>query len=770
MFLSNNLDIVFFIYGLAFVVMGTAIFVQPCKQSIFKLGPILWLLGAFGLMHGINEWLDMWVIIKGQNGTIDLIRWFCLVISYVFLFEFARRIFRIPTQSPNNWQSRIASYLGWWLTLALVMAILIGGLTVTNFWQMGSALTRYLLAFPSGILIAIGFWTYYRHEHHVLNSLKMRTNFIVAGTALLIYGLIGGLIVPKGDFFPANWINTDSFILLTGIPVQVFRAGCAVAIAWAMMRILAIFNWEITDKIQHTLETQERVNEGISESIMLLTPDLRVLWTNKTLRNSTHLSEEELIGDFCYRVTHHLDQPCQPPHDTCPIAEMFKTGKPVKAIHTHYDKEGNKFYAEVTAFPVHDSKGGISQIIHVARDVTERIKSEEELGHTREQLMQSEKLSTMGQLAGGVAHDFNNLMMIISGNVYLLKSEVDPTDEQTHKMFDNIKRAVDRGTDLSQKLLGFARRGKYLPVPVNCNQIVEETVGMLSQTIEKTITIEQHLAPDLQSVEADKSQIHQVILNICINATQAITNKGKIIIETLNATIDEEYVRIHTDAKPGKFVVISISDTGMGMDKETIKHIFEPFFTTKKAGEGSGLGLAMVYGIVKNHNGFINVYSEYGKGSCFKVYLPASGKEASSKPSSHKIVLPQESVSKSGVILVVDDESGILEIARLILGKHGYEVLTAKSGPEAVSVYQKEKDRINLVILDLIMPIWDGKETYAKLKEINPAVKVLIASGYSISGQAQGMIDAGALGFIQKPFNIENLLREIKQHIGEKPS
>ncbi|MBI4655817.1 MAG: PAS domain-containing protein [Elusimicrobia bacterium] len=611
MFFARHLDIVFLIYGLAFVIMGIAIFTQPRRESVFRLGHILWLLGAFGLTHGANEWLDMLTIIKGRNSSIDLIRWFCLVISFVFLFEFSRRIFRITTQPINNWKSSIASYLSWRLTPALAGIILIGGLAATDFWQTGSALARYFLAFPSGILIASGFRAYYCQERSVMESLRMKSNFIIAGVSFLVYGFLAGLVAPKGNFFPANWLNTDLFIQLTGIPVQVFRAGCAVAVAWSITRILTIFNWEITDKIQHALEMNERITQGINESIMLLTLDFRILWANKALINSTHLSQKEILGNFCYRVTHHMDQPCQLPHNACPVTEMIRAGKTIKVIHTHYDKEGKEFYAEVAAYPVYDKQGAITQFVHISRDVTNKMKTEIELNQTREQLMQSEKMAAVGQLAAGVAHEINNPLGIILGFAQSAAKRI-KEDDPLALPLKSIEREAVRCSYLVRNLLVFSRARKNEgQEPLDVNTTVNSALSMIeAQTKTRNVELVRELGDGLSRISANNNQLQQVIVNLANNAIDAMTEGGTLTVKTLLS-----------GTRPG-YVEIMVRDTGKGIPKEIQKKIFEPFFTTKEVGKGTGLGLSLVYEIVGNHRGTIELESEEGKGAEFTIFLP----------------------------------------------------------------------------------------------------------------------------------------------------
>jgi len=384
----------------------------------------------------------------------------------------------------------------------------------------------------------------------------------------------------------------------------------------------------------------------------------------------------------------------------------------------------------------------------VARDVSDRKRLEA-------QLQQAQKMEAIGTLAGGIAHDFNNLLMAIQGYTSLMLLKTDPSHPHYEKL-KNIEKYVQSGAELTKQLLGFARGGKYNVKPVDLNELIHQTSQMFGRT-KKEIIIHENLDNDLWAVEADQGQLEQVLLNLYVNAWQAMPGGGDLFLETSNVTLDEMSMRPY-NIPPGRYVTIRITDTGVGMDEKTQQRIFEPFFTTKEMGRGTGLGLASVYGIVKNHNGIIEVKSKKGEGTTFEIYLPASDKRLEEKAPEQ-----EEIVKGPGTVLLVDDENMIVEVGSEILKALGYRVLAAKSGNEAIDIYQRYKGDIDVVILDMIMPGMGGGETYDRLKKIDPGVKVLLSSGYSINGEASEILERGCNGFIQKPFNIKALSQKLKE-------
>ncbi len=426
-------------------------------------------------------------------------------------------------------------------------------------------------------------------------------------------------------------------------------------------------------------------------------------------------------------------------------------GKPQLFEWLSKDKHGRLFWVEVNLKKV--VIGGRDRLLAVVRDIDARKRNEETQNKLQVQIQQSQRLESIGTLAGGIAHDFNNLLMTIEGSASLMLYDIEP-DHPHFDILQNIEKQVRSGAKLTAQLLGYARKGKYELKPVDLNYLVEETLETFGRT-KKEIRIQPNLSDDLSIIEADPGQIEQMLLNLCINASDAMPEGGELKIKTENVTHKVMKSEVFQPT-PGQYVLLAITDSGIGMNQVTQERIFEPFYTTKEMGRGTGLGMASVYGVVKSHGGFIDVESKKGSGTTFRIYLPASEKAVEETPED----LP-EVTEESGTILLVDDEQMVCAVGTQMLQKFGYTVLQAGSGREAIDLYAENKDEIDLVILDMIMPDLSGGKVYDRMKEINANVTVLLSSGYSIDGQASEIMERGCDGFIQKPFNMKLLSHKV---------
>jgi two-component system cell cycle sensor histidine kinase/response regulator CckA len=392
---------------------------------------------------------------------------------------------------------------------------------------------------------------------------------------------------------------------------------------------------------------------------------------------------------------------------------------------------------------------GYPAILNFAREVTPERRREA-------QFQQAQKMETIGMLAGGIAHDFNNLLMGILGRTSLMLQDMNPGDPG-FEFLTEIEDLVKNGADLIKQLLGFARRGKYEVRPTDLNQLIQKSSQMFGRT-RKEIKIYRQFQQDIWMVAVDREQIEQALLNLYINSWQAMPDGGELYIQTRNVTLGQYYIKPY-EVKPGNYIKISVTDTGLGMDQATQKRIFEPFFTTKELGQGTGLGLASVYGVIKNHNGFINVYSEKGHGTTFNIYIPAYEKEAADGEKVEK----DEGFRGTETILFVDDEEAVLDAGVEGLKQLGYKALRARNGQEAIEVYGRNKSEIDVVIIDLIMPGMRGGEVFERMREITPDLKCLLSSGYAIHDQAAKVLELGCCGFIQKPFEARDLSKKIRE-------
>lgn len=416
-------------------------------------------------------------------------------------------------------------------------------------------------------------------------------------------------------------------------------------------------------------------------------------------------------------------------------------------------KDGSEFFCRMSVSRVGPELGESMRIVATYEDISDRKRAEEEKLDLERRLARAQKLESLGTLAGGIAHDFNNLLMGIQGNVSLMRMNLDPSHPH-HKRLGHIEEHVASSTDLTSQLLGFARGGRYDVKPVSMNEIVKKSSAMFGRTT-KEISMHRKYAKDRCVVEADRSQIEQVLMNLFVNAWHAMPGGGDIFIKTEKVVLENTP---YESVQPGQYIKITVTDTGTGMDEQTRERIFDPFFTTKAMGRGTGLGLATVYGIIKGHKGMINVHSEPGHGTTFTMYLPASEMDSVEEKKS-----AGQAPNGAETVLLIDDEPMILDVSCEMLESLGYRVYTAGSGQEAVALYTDKKDEIDLVVLDIIMPGISGSGTFDQLREINPSVKVLLASGYSIDGPAQEIMGRGCNGFVQKPFLLEELSQRMRE-------
>jgi len=500
-----------------------------------------------------------------------------------------------------------------------------------------------------------------------------------------------------------------------------------------------LYSRQITKELLSIWKHYEVVLGSLSEGILEITPGGRIVFANPAAVTLTGIPEEKLLASSVLglfnprerdRVREIIDR-------VASEASMVAAENPVKLNDREF---------MVKLLPIRDEMK--RTLIMVLNDVSEHRRIEA-------QFHLAQRMEAVGTLAGGIAHDFNNLLMVIQGNISLMLFDLDPK-HPFYERLKGIEKQVQSGSRLTAQLLGYARKGRYEVRPVDLNQLVQEACETFNRT-RKEILIHQELAKDLYAIEADAGQVEQVLMNLFVNAADAMSGGGSLIVTTANTDHHGMKGKLY-NPKPGNYVMLTVTDNGSGMDKKTMERIFEPFFTTKEMGRGTGLGLASVYGIIKGHGGFIDVESEKGKGTTFRIYLTATDKAVARNGAE-----VHEPIKRgSETILLVDDEQMMVEIGRDLLQTMGYRVITARDGEEAVEIYRGRRDEIDLVLLDIVMPKMGGGQAYDCMKAINPDVKVLLLSGYSIDGEATQILERGCSGFIQKPFNMEQLSRSVK--------
>ncbi|MCP4723802.1 MAG: response regulator, partial [bacterium] len=436
------------------------------------------------------------------------------------------------------------------------------------------------------------------------------------------------------------------------------------------------------------------------------------------------------------------------------LVRVHKTGKPEHLPLEFYEDNRLNLWVDNYIFQLPSG-----DIVAVYNDLTAQKRAEEEKGLIVDQLYHAQKMESIGRLAGGIAHDFNNLLVGIMGYAELLKMQYPDKTSTEGEAAEVILNSAERASALTVQLLGFARKGKFNPVPLNINDILRNTVKVSEKIFEKNIKISFDLGTEVKLIEADLHQIEQVLTNLFINAKDAMPKGGILTLKTNNKKVETGINCLCGNSEPGEYVVVDVTDTGIGIPDEIVENIFEPFFTTKGEGKGTGLGLATVYGIITNHGGHLSVTSEPGKGTSIIISLPVSGKKVKAKKKDKKLI------RGTGRILIIDDEKNVRQYTEAMLRRMGYEVILAEDGSEGVKIYKKNKDIIDLVLLDMIMPVKSGKETLAEMQKVKPDVRVVLFSGYSKEGQAEEIMKKGVKGFIQKPFSAEQLSKTVKKAI-----
>ncbi len=529
---------------------------------------------------------------------------------------------------------------------------------------------------------------------------------------------------------------------------------------------ISVFFQVTTDRKLREKEREEsfillqNVIDGMPATIVVINREHAIVHANESARNLAG-SNRELIGLTCHGFFCNSKEVCSDPEHPCPVNKVLETQQPVTVEHVHTDPGGDKRFSHIVAAPIESADGDIIQIILSSRDVTELRRAEAAKLNLERQMLHGQKLESLGVLAGGIAHDFNNILMAILGNADLAMMDLSDTNP-AYSNLREIEIAAKRAADLSKQMLAYSGRGKFVIEQVNLNEAIEEITRILEVSISKKASLKLNYSDNLPVIDADPTQIRQIIMNLVTNASEAFADKTGIISITTGAMdCDSDYLAgtyLDDPLPDGRYVYLEVADTGSGMDEATQQKLFDPFFTTKFTGRG--LGLSAVLGIVRGHKGAIKVYSEAGGGTLIKVLFPI----CSTAPASLNLEIAdnRKSWTGSGTILLVDDEEPILSIGKEMLERIGFDVITASDGKEALTRFKEHADKVDLVILDLTMPNLDGAEAFEELQRLQPGVRVLVSSGYNEQDVAPRFAGKPLAGFLQKPYIFRELEASIK--------
>jgi two-component system cell cycle sensor histidine kinase/response regulator CckA len=578
-------------------------------------------------------------------------------------------------------------------------------------------------------------------------------------TGLKAEEIVGRTVLEVLPGTERRWIETYGKVALTGTPVlfedyhELLGKHFHVTAYQPGPHQFATIFVDITERkrAEEALRASEAKTRGILDNIRvgvaLISPEMEVLDLNPLMREwfpNIDLRQRPI----CYRAFH--DPPRETACDNCPTWKTLHDGL-VHETTTHRLTVGGVHHARLISSPIFDASGEVTAVIEMVEDVTERLALEQ-------QLQQAQKMESVGRLAGGVAHDFNNMLGVILGHAEMALEQTDPA-QPVYADLAEIRKAAERSSELTRQLLAFARKQTVAPRVLDLNEAVAGMFKMLERLIGEAIDLDWRPGTDLWPVKVDPSQVGQILTNLCVNARDAIADVGRVAIATRNTTLDPGYCASHAGAVPGEYVELAVSDNGCGIDKETMAKLFEPFFTTKDVGEGTGLGLATVYGIVKQNKGFVEVESEPGEGSTFTVYLPrhAAGAEQIEMEGA-----PVPAARGRETILLVEDEPAILKLATKMLESKGYTVVAASTPGEAIHLAREHRGEIHLLVTDVVMPEMNGRDLAKNVLSLYPQIRRLFMSGYTSDVIAhQGVLEEG-VHFLQKPFSAHDLAAQVR--------
>ncbi len=585
-FFTKNLDVVFLISGVSYVAMAVAIYAQPHHESSFRLADIMGLLAGFGMAHGINEWLYMFALIKkDQEIILTNIRAIALTIAFVFLFEFGRRLIILS----------LKKFLNKWITIVLYFLVFVL-IAVTK--ENPVIWPRYLLGFPGGIFSAYGFILYYRNNKTILSLFKTHKYFIAAAVSLAAYGILGGIFVPKANFFPASFINNTMFFHLFGIPVQVFRAVCAVILVWSIYKILDIFEWEIISELKSALQETtaakvyvDNILKSIIDTLIVIDSKAKIRAINKTGCQILGYEEHELLGKS---ITNLFKKETSFKGKT--LRKFIENGSLKNFEVICYAKDKTQIPMIFSGSVMRDINGKINGIVGIGKDIRE-------LKHLQKKLVETEKFAAMGKVSGIIGHEFRNQLGIMRNAVYYIKMKLQNKDAKIDKHLTMLDNEIIEIDQTIENILTFAKTKQPEFKLVDLKTILSGVIKKI--TIPKGIIVTTEIEDNLPKVSIDDIQINRVFINLILNAIDAMGKEGKLNIILKNI---------------GDYILIQFNDTGQGVKNEDKKQLFEPFFSTKA--KGTGLGLATSKMIIEAHEGNIEIESAVNKGTSITIKLP----------------------------------------------------------------------------------------------------------------------------------------------------
>jgi len=754
---------IYIVYGLSFLLLGVAALLLPADTEGIPVSRHFWLLGLFGLLHGGKELFDTWVIGTGAEGP--LIDWsgaLLLLISYLPLFEFARRAAGEVDLEAFGFRLPVAS--AWVYAPTFAASLILVSLTPDPTAGI-SAAARYFVGFPAalaaGLMLGLAF-----PDRQVLSR--------CLGAAFVAYGFFGGLITEPVPGFPYWLPNHQAFLDITGIPVQLFRAGCALT---AMLCLSLLVHSAAKAVVQQSRGRAAQIEElvhSLEQQVEDRTAALRE--SEDRLLQAAELANLgyyiwDAIADRCIYCSEgnarihgvtpegYVDRASAldgsfsfvHPEDRDEVRAHFRDLRQGQRFSIEYRivrPDGDVRRVREIAMPVSDESGKVVREHGSILDITES-------WHTEEKLRQAQKMESVGQLTGGVAHDFNNLLAVIMGNVELLLAQLGAD----HRALNAILRAATRGADLTQRLLAFSRQQALRPQTVDLRALVSEMSTLLSRTLGEAIEIKVHTAADLWHGAADPSQVENALLNLGLNARDAMPNGGRLIITCENEYLDPDYAAQNPETLPGDYVSLAVTDSGTGMSEDVRANAFDPFFTTKEVGQGSGLGLSMIYGFAKQSGGHVTIYSEEGQGTTVKLYLPrarVAGDSEEQKPCEIKRGQGQK-------ILVIEDNPDVRVLAVDLLSGLGYRTMDVADADEARRALSDEAD-FDLVLSDVVLPGGTSGFQFAEQVAAKfPDLKVVFMSGYPAEAAKSNELLGPDRILLNKPFRREALAKVIHE-------